>query len=47
MGYNPVERHVAMEKLVTRMADSQQLRRYYRFKADRWYGGIATADAAG
>ena len=24
-----------------------QLRRYYRFRADRWYGGVATGDVVG
>jgi len=45
--YDPVERHLAIEKLVTRGGGQTQLRRYYRFRADRWYGGISTADCAG
>lgn len=32
-----------MRKLVVRGLD----RKYYRFRPDRWYGGIATADAVG
>ena len=45
--YDPAERHRALEKLVTMDLDNKQLRRYYRFRSDRWYGGIATADAVG
>jgi len=45
--YDPAERHRALEKLVTKDLDNKQLKKYYRFRADRWYGGIATADAVG
>jgi len=45
--YDALARHRAIESLVT--LDSQQgpLRKYYRFRADRWYGGIATGDVVG
>ncbi|MEM2082327.1 MAG: radical SAM protein [Candidatus Bathyarchaeia archaeon] len=45
--YDPVQRHLAIEALVSKREGSAELRRYYRFRADRWYGGIATADASG
>jgi len=45
--YDPAERHRALEKLVTKNLDNKQLKKYYRFRPDRWYGGIATADAVG
>jgi len=47
MEYDPAERHRALEKLVTKGLDNKQLKKYYRFRPDRWYGGIATADAVG
>jgi len=36
-----------MEKLVVREAKLGQERKYWRFRFDRWYGGIVTADAVG
>jgi uncharacterized Fe-S cluster-containing radical SAM superfamily protein len=45
--YDPVQRHLAIEKLVTRDGSEGQERRYYRFRPARWYGGIVTADCAG
>ena len=45
--YDPVRRHLAVEGLVAKREGSAELRKYYRFRADRWYGGIATADASG
>ncbi len=45
--YDPTERHRALEKLVTKNLDNEQLKKYYRFRPDRWYGGVATADAVG
>ena len=47
MEYDPAERHRALEKLVTKDLGNKQLKKYYRFRSDRWYGGIATADAVG
>lgn len=40
---DPIERAEQITKLVCRNG----LRLYYRFRADRWYGGIATADCIG
>ncbi|MEZ0249251.1 MAG: radical SAM protein [Thermoproteus sp.] len=34
-------------KYAVRQRGGDTLRRYVRFRADRWYGGIATADVAG
>ena len=45
--YDPVTRHEAMEKLVVRETELGQERKYWRFRFDRWYGGIVTADAVG
>jgi len=46
--YDSVARHEAIEKLVVRNRnDGVQERRYWRFRRDRWYGGIVTADAVG
>nr|MDO8100144.1 radical SAM protein [Candidatus Njordarchaeota archaeon] len=46
--YDPVERHLAIEKLVTRRNPvGQQEKKYYRVRPARWYGGIVTADCTG
>jgi len=46
--YDSVARHEAIEKLVVRnRSDDVQERKYWRFRRDRWYGGIVTADAVG
>ncbi len=45
--YDPVARHEAIEKLVVHDMDRVQERKYWRFRHDRWYGGIVTADAVG
>jgi len=45
--YDPVTRHEAIEKLVVRDIGGIQERKYWRFRFDRWYGGIVTADAVG
>jgi len=45
--YNPVTRHQAVEKLVVHNTPRGQERKYWRFRYDRWYGGIVTADAVG
>lgn len=41
--HDPIELSKQIEKIVTRESD----RKYYRFRAARFYGGIATADAVG
>ncbi|MDH5771273.1 MAG: radical SAM protein, partial [Candidatus Bathyarchaeota archaeon] len=45
--YDPIQRHLAVEKLVTRMGQEGQERKYYRIRPARWYGGIVTADCVG
>lgn len=45
--YDALARHRAIESLVARDSSRGQLRKYYRFRADRWYGGIATGDVVG
>jgi len=47
MGYDPVERHQKVEEIVVRKRIGGDLKKYYRFRHDRWYGGIITADCAG
>jgi len=34
-------------KIVCKIADDVELRKYFRFRGGRWYGGIATADCVG
>jgi uncharacterized Fe-S cluster-containing radical SAM superfamily protein len=45
--YDALVRHEAVEKTVTRNKGEVQERKYWRFRCDRWYGGIVTADAVG
>ena len=47
MLYDPIKRHLAVEKLVTRMGPDGQEKKYYRVRPARWYGGIVTADCVG
>jgi uncharacterized Fe-S cluster-containing radical SAM superfamily protein len=47
MLYDPVQRHKAIEKLVSRYSPQGCEKKYYRFRPARWYGGIVTADCAG
>ena len=47
MFYDPVERHLAVEKLVTRIGPDGLEKKYYRIRPARWYGGIVTADCVG
>ncbi len=42
-GYDPVELAERVERVVVEGVR----RKYYRFRADRWYGGIATGDVVG
>jgi uncharacterized Fe-S cluster-containing radical SAM superfamily protein len=42
-----VARHEAIEKLVVHDIEGVKERKYCRFRYDRWYGGIVTADAVG
>lgn len=45
--YDSVQRHLAIEKLVTQIRPEGQERKYYRIRTARWYGGIVTADCVG
>lgn len=45
--YDAVQRHLAIEKLVTRTSANGLERKYYRIRPARWYGGIVTADCVG
>lgn len=47
MVYDPISRHRAIERLVVKQGAEGQARKYYRFRVDRWYGGIVTADCVG
>lgn len=47
MSYDSVQRHLAIEKLVTRVRSEGQEKKYYRVRSARWYGGIVTADCVG
>lgn len=43
VAYDPVKSHLMLEEYVARLDE----RKYYRFRVDRWYGGIVTADCVG
>jgi uncharacterized Fe-S cluster-containing radical SAM superfamily protein len=47
LSYDPVQRHLAIEKLVVRESLEGQEKKYYRVRPARWYGGIVTADCVG
>lgn len=47
MGYDPIESHRKTENLMVRKRSGGDLKKYYRLRHDRWYGGIVTADCAG
>jgi len=47
LSYDPVLRHLAIEKLVVRRGSEGQEKKYYRIRPARWYGGIVTADCVG
>jgi uncharacterized Fe-S cluster-containing radical SAM superfamily protein len=47
VSYDPFQRHLAIEKQVTRLGPEGKEKKYYRFRPARWYGGIVTADCAG
>jgi uncharacterized Fe-S cluster-containing radical SAM superfamily protein len=46
-GYDPLKLSEIVERMVTRREAGRLLRRYYRFRRDRWYGGIVTGDVVG
>jgi len=43
MPFDPIKLSSATKRLVVK----DRAKKYYRFRADRWYGGIATADTVG
>jgi uncharacterized Fe-S cluster-containing radical SAM superfamily protein len=45
--YDPVKRHLSLERLLTKLNGEVVARKYWRFRPDRWYGGVATADCVG
>jgi len=47
LGYDPVERHRKIENAVVQERVGGDLKKYYRFRRDHWYGGVITADCAG
>jgi len=47
LSYDPVERHRKIESIVIQKRIGGDLKKYYRFRHDRWYGGVITADCAG
>jgi uncharacterized Fe-S cluster-containing radical SAM superfamily protein len=46
-GYDPLELAKKIEPIVAPRRGKTQLRRYHRFRKDRWYGGIVTGDVVG
>lgn len=46
-GYDPLELSRRIEPIVAPRRGRVQLRRYHRFRKDRWYGGIVTGDVVG
>jgi len=46
-GFNPIELTEIVRKWVARSIRGVEERRYYRFRAGKWYGGIATGDVVG
>ncbi|MBP1712545.1 MAG: molybdenum cofactor biosynthesis protein [Deltaproteobacteria bacterium] len=47
MSYDPVGRHKETEARVIQKKVGGDLKKYSRFRHDRWYGGIITADCVG
>lgn len=47
MGYSPLEIGRAVEPRVYVEKNGVSYRKYFRFRVDRWYGGIVTADVVG
>ncbi len=46
-GYDPFQLGEAVKKDVTKVVGAVEMRKYYRFRGGRWYGGIATGDVVG
>ncbi len=47
VGYDPLRLAESVRQVVVRVENRVELRKYYRFRGGRWYGGIATADCVG
>lgn len=45
--YDPIELYKRLEPIVAPYRGGEQYRGYYRFRYDRWYGGIVTGDVIG
>lgn len=46
-GYDPLEIGEVVRRFIVKRVGGRELRKYYRFRGGRWYGGIATADCVG
>ncbi|MCS7108338.1 MAG: radical SAM protein [Sulfolobales archaeon] len=46
-GYDPIEVSSNIYSKVCRVEGNSELRRYFRFRGGRWYGGVATGDVVG
>jgi len=44
---DPLKLSEEVRKIVCKHSDGVELRKYFRFRGGRWYGGIATADCVG
>lgn len=45
--YDPLILTRKVEEIVIRRKENKEYRKYYRFRKDRWYGGIVTGDVVG
>jgi len=45
--FDPIEMTERMRRIVVRIENGSELRKYYRFRASRFYGGSAVADTVG
>lgn len=46
-GYDPLKLTETVREKVVKVINLVEERKYYRFRKDRWYGGIATGDVVG
>lgn len=47
LSYDPFKLGEAIKSIVAKTVNGVEVRRYYRFRGGRWYGGIATGDVVG
>jgi len=47
VGYDPIKLTENVKRIISKEENNIELRKYYRFRGGRWYGGIATADCVG